>query len=138
MEINIQNLSSTSFGSNVQDNPNKLAMTGIHTISMNAGTSVDSITINGSKIGGPGGDNKGTLTLASDEYIKTIVIRSGDNIDYLSLTTNHGNSITGGGGGGNPRTLSGILVGIAASSGPDTGGTFVANLSLFGQFGGGE
>ncbi|UUC46925.1 jacalin-like lectin [Flavobacterium cerinum] len=90
----------------------------IQSIGLYCGKEVDSITINGNKHGGGGGGDAGALILSSDEYISKVVIRSGERIDKLMLTTNKGRTIGGGGGGGSETTLDNIrVVAIGGKSG---------------------
>ncbi|MEO4006421.1 MULTISPECIES: hypothetical protein [unclassified Flavobacterium] len=90
----------------------------IRSIGIYSGTEVDSITINGSKHGGGGGRDGGTLILGSDEYINRIAVRSGARIDRLVLSTNKGRTIGGGGNGGSETILENIrVVAIGGKSG---------------------
>jgi len=65
--------------------------------------------VNGSTVttshGGSGGTGS-TLTLADDEYITTVEGRAGSYLDYLSIGTSHGQSISVGGSGGTAFSIS--------------------------------
>lgn len=82
----------------------------IQSLGLRTGEEVDAITINGTKHGGKGGGDRGTLVFDTDEYISDITIRSGERVDNLQFTTNKGRTLGGGGGGGNKHTLNGIRV----------------------------
>jgi len=80
---------------------------------------VTQITINGDRYGSNIGTDNGTFFLSDNEYINTLSIRSGIEIDYIDFITNKGNSIKGGGSGGSEKTLDGIRV-IAIGGKTDT------------------
>lgn len=98
----------TPFGGNGGDAFGR--QVGIEEIGLSAGMYVDQIRINGNSHGGSGGDDQGSIVLADDEYICKVDIRSGVFIDNVRFTTNKGNTIGGGGDGGNPQTLNNIRV----------------------------
>lgn len=79
---------------------------------------VDRISISGESHGGRGGERSPQLILQKEEYIERIEIRSGSQIDFVKFTTNLGQSIGGGGDGGDLCLLENIrLLGIAGRSG---------------------
>jgi hypothetical protein len=79
-------------------------------IGLRSGSKVDQIRLDNIGHGGSGGSDRGSITLASDEYISKVEIRSGKEVDAVTFTTNKGNSIGGGGTGGGLTVLNGIRV----------------------------
>ncbi len=126
MEINIQNLVTQSYGGSGGDT---FTQRGIETVAIRHGSYVDAIIINGEQFGGNGGELSDTITLASNEYISRMEIRQGKYIDYLEITTNLGQQITGGGNGGNLVTLTGGIVAVGGRS-----GSYIDQLEILGNF----
>lgn len=85
----------------------------IKSIGLRGGKYVDQIQINGNSYGGSGGTKVPTITLSEGEFINKVDIRSGSYIDYLKLTTNKGQTIEIGGGGGNASSIHGKIVSIS-------------------------
>lgn len=80
---------------------------------------VDALILNESWLGGRGGGNPSSIVLGDKEYWSDVTVRWGGRIDYLSLTTNKGRSVSGGNpnGGDNAVRLSGIrLLSVAGRS----------------------
>jgi len=126
MEINIQNLVTQSYGGS---GGATFTQRGIETVAIRHGSYVDAIIINGEQFGGNGGELSDTITLASNEYISRMEIRQGKYIDYLEITTNLGQQITGGGNGGNLVTLTGGIVAVGGRS-----GSYIDQLEILGNF----
>lgn len=126
MQVNIQNLTTRSFGGN---GGNPFNQRGIKTLTIRHGAYVDAIIINGEQFGGNGGQLSNTITFAPNEFIARIEIRHGSYIDFLEITTNLGQQITGGGNGGSPMTITGEIVAIGGRS-----GDFVDQLDILGDF----
>ncbi len=87
-----------------------LSLQSVKSLGLRTGLYVDAILLNGELYGGRGGEQSRMFDLEKDEYITEVVIRSGKWMDYLSLTTNKGNKVSGGGGGGNLTILKNIRV----------------------------
>jgi hypothetical protein len=85
-------------------------MSVIKEVGLRTGSRVDQIRINGATHGGDGGDDRGSITLGRDEYISRVDIRCAREVDYVKFTTNAGNSVAGGGDGGDPAALWDIRV----------------------------
>jgi len=126
MEINIQNLVTKSFGGSGGDT---FTQRGIETLAIRHGSYVDAIIIDGQQFGGNGGELSNTITFASNEYISRMEIRQGSYIDYIEITTNLGQQITGGGNGGNPVTLTGEIIALGGRS-----GSYIDQLEILGNF----
>lgn len=103
-----------SFGGNGGD---LFDMQIIKTISMSSADYVDQLVINGNIYGGNGGNPQTGITLATGEYVNRIDLRYGRYLDYLKLTTNFGQTLEGGGTGGEPTTILGQLVALTGNSG---------------------
>ena len=88
-------------------------------ISCRSGAYVDQITINDQSAGGNGGSARDTITFSEDEYINSIVIRSGAYVDSFGFTTNKGQTWGpyGGSGGTESRLDNICVVGIGGRSG---------------------
>jgi len=106
-EIDIQTLITKTFGGGGGSafNPR-----GIKTLAIRSGNEVDAIIINNEHFGGTGGTLSKTITLAPDEVIIRMDIRSGSRIDKLSIFTSEGQKIEGGGNGGRPSTIIGKII----------------------------
>lgn len=89
---------------------NEFSMQCPTSIGLCTGSEVDQLRINEVVHGGNGGGDRGSIILRSDEYISSMIIRSGKRIDYLEFKTNKGNSIKGGGTGGSEQTFNNIRV----------------------------
>lgn len=61
---------------------------------------VDQIQLNNIPHGRNGGDDRGSITLSSEEYFSKVELRHGQYIDHVTFHTNKGRSIGGGGTGG--------------------------------------
>jgi len=86
------------------------AMAVIKEIGLRSDKQVDQITINDIPHGRNGGHDRGSITLGSDEYINKVELRHGQYIDQVRFTTNKGNSVEGGGKGGEEAKLENIRV----------------------------
>lgn len=92
----------------------------IQEVGLRTGNGVDQIRINGAAHGGGGGHDRGSITLDTGEYISRVDIRAGEKVDAVVFTTSNGNTIGGGGSGGDPTTLDNIrVIGIGGSSGDE-------------------
>jgi hypothetical protein len=65
-------------------------------VGIQASTGVHAIRINGDKFGGPGGAVPAEEILDPDDYWAELDIRSGNIIDYLSLRSKDGRTVSGG------------------------------------------
>ncbi len=97
----------------------------LKSIGLRGGKYVDQIQINGNSYGGGGGAEVPTITLSEGEFINKVDIRSGSYIDYLKLTTNKGQTIEIGGGGGTPSSIHGKIIALSGRS-----GKYVDNLQF--------
>jgi Jacalin-like lectin domain len=97
----------------------------VEEIGLRAGEFVDQIRINNNIHGGDGGNDDGSITLNTDEYISKVEISAGEFVDRVRFITNEERSV-GGGGGGNPTTLDGIRV-LAIGG---RAGEYVDNLNI--------
>lgn len=113
MEINIQDLETREFGGQGGD---EFKPRGIHSLAMRFGSAVDALIINGDQFGEDGGELSSTITLEQDEYLSKIVLRAGSRIDYLRFETNKGNMIEGGGDGGYPDEVEGVILTLGGRS----------------------
>jgi hypothetical protein len=115
MKIDIQNLEGKSFGG---QGGNPFVPRGIRTIAIRSGERIDAIIINGERFGGNGGKLSDTLTLAENEYISKVTVKSGTLVDYIKIETSEKQSIHGGGKGGYKKdTFSGIIAAIGGRHG---------------------
>ena len=88
----------TSYGGNGGDRSfPKHAIREGTTIGIRGDVHIDHIRIDGDKLGGDGGIDRGSITLDEGEYISKVEIRSQHLVDYVKFTTNKGRSIDGGG-----------------------------------------
>ena len=69
-------------------------------IQLRGGSRLDGMNFFGVRFGEDGGKLTDILTVAEDEYITSFTIRGADEVDFLSLTTNTGQTIAAGGNGG--------------------------------------
>lgn len=86
------------------------SMAFVKEVGLRSDKQIDQIQINGIPHGRNGGTDRGSIILSGEEYINKVELRHGQYIDQLKLTTNKGNSVEGGGKGGEPASLENIRV----------------------------
>lgn len=79
-------------------------------IGLRSDKQVDQITLNNIPHGKNGGDDKGSITLGSDEYINKVELKHAVYLDKAFFYTNKGRSIGGGGEGGKASKLENVRV----------------------------
>lgn len=79
-------------------------------VGLRTGKYVDAIILNDVRYGGLGGHPSLEIKFEEDEYIESVIVRHGKYIDGLTLKTNRGKIIKGGGNGGTETTLENIRV----------------------------
>lgn len=82
----------------------------VRSLAIRSGSEVDALIVNGRRHGGEGGSPSNTLVFDNDEFISSITLRCGARIDQVSLVTNFGRQVGGGGDGGDPHELKNIRV----------------------------
>ncbi len=77
-------------------------------IGLRSGKYVDQIRVSGNAWGRDGGDDHGSITLDSDEYVSKVELRACSLLDYFKVTTNKGRTFEAGGDGGDYQVLDNI------------------------------
>lgn len=86
------------------------SMAVIKEVGLRSDKQIDQIQINNIPHGRNGGHDRGSMIMSGDEYINKVELRHGQYIDKLKLTTNKGNTVEGGGNGGDEAKLENIRV----------------------------